>query len=407
MSDATDASTDLGTVSPAGSRHGGRRSAVALVDGTAVVGLADGDLVAVDAATLERRWRHACDRESASVVSLTPFGDGVLAGERSPRGEVRLHDADGSVRWRRATAEAVGRPTGEDRFSLPFVVDAVTTGDRAVVAARRYERAGDSRRFEGVVLALTPDGGVDWRVRTDASPVALDADTDRVAVAYNRCPGDHDDGLVVHDAVSGAERLRWDPEAGGDRRVGDVSLLPDGVAVASHADHRGYLLSAAGDVRWRVDVATPTAVDGDRVYAYPNHVHATPEGVLFVTGNTYPVEGRETAARHERATAAVGYAPDGDHRFTSGIGGFAPELAATGRRVIVPAAQRFRVRDPTAHGLRVVDVADGPRRRGDTEGIVTAVAAGDDAVAVEEPVRYHDDGVERGAYRLHSVGTPN
>jgi outer membrane protein assembly factor BamB len=404
----SDATTGLGAVDPTGSRHAGRRSAVTLVDGVAVVGRADGDLLAVDAATLDRRWHATCDRDGVSVVTLTPFAGGVLAGERSPRGEVRYHDADGEVRWRRATAETVGYPTGDDRFSLPFVVDAVTAGDRAVVAARRYERRGDERRFEGVVLALTPEGAVDWRVRTDASPVALDTDGERVAVAYNRCPGDHDAGLVVHDAASGAERLRWDPDAGGDRRVGDASLCPDGVAVASHADHRGYLLSRTGEVRWRVDAATPTAVDGDRVYAYPTHVHAAPGGVVVVTGNTYPVEGRETAARHERATAALGYTPDGTHRFTAALGGFASGVAAAGRRLVVPVAQGFRVRDPSVHGVRVVDAAEGPLCRVDTEGVVTAVAAGEGRiVAVEEPVRYHDDGIERGAYRLHAVPTSN
>jgi outer membrane protein assembly factor BamB len=404
----TDGTIDLGTVDPAGSRHAGRRSAVTLVDRAgdrrplAVVGRADGDLLAVDAETLDRRWHAPCDRESTSVVTLTPFAGGVLVGERSPRGEVRLHDREGGVRWRRATAETVGRPTNDDRFSLPFVVDAVTAGDRAVVAARRYERGADGRAFEAVVLALAPDGSVDWRVETDASPVALDTDGERVAVAYNRCPGEDGDGLVVHDAATGAERLRWDPESGGERRVGDVSLCPDGAVVVSHADHRWYRLSAAGDTRWRADVATPAAVGGDRVYAYPNHVHATPAGVVVVTGNTYPVEGRETEARHDRATAAVGYAPDGSHRFTAALGGFAAEIATAGRRVVVPVAQGFRVRDPDVHGVRVVDPVDGPLRRSDTEGVVTAVAAGGDRiVAVEEPVRYHDDGVERGAYRLH------
>ncbi|WP_338740901.1 PQQ-binding-like beta-propeller repeat protein [Haloplanus salilacus] len=403
----SDTSTDLGTIDPAGSRHGGRRSATTLVADLAVVGSADGDLLALDSATLEGRWHVPCDRDATSVVTLTPFAGGVLVGERSPRGEVRLHDAaDGEVRWRLATAETVGRPTSDDRFSLPFVVDAVTAGDRAVVAARRYERAGETRRFEGVVLAFAPDGTVEWRARTDASPVALDTDGDRVAVAYNRCPGDHDDGLVFHDATTGAVDLRWDPEAEGDRRVGDVSLWPGGIAVASHADHRGYRLSRSGDTRWRVDAATPTAVDGDRVYAYPNHVHATPDGVVVITGNTYPVEGRETEARHGRATAAIGYTPDGRHRFTAALGGFASEIATTGRRLVVPVAQGFRVRDPGVHGLRVVDPVDGPVRRVDTEGVVTAVTAGDDRiVAVEEPVRYHDDGVERGAYRVHAVGT--
>ncbi|MFB6196580.1 MAG: PQQ-binding-like beta-propeller repeat protein [Haloplanus sp.] len=407
---------DLGTVDPAGSRHAGRRSAVALGDEWVAVGHADGDVVAFETGTLAERWRASCDRGATSVVAAAPFDDGVLVGERSPRGEVRLHDAaTGRVRWRRATAETVGDPTRETRFFLPFVVDVTVGDDRAYVASRRYERdggeAGAGRSFESVVLAVESDGVVPWRFRTDASPIALAADADRVAVAYNRCPGAHDAGLVVLDAATGAERWRWDPPADdavdtGDRRVGDVSLLVDGVAVTSHADFRGYRLGRGGDVRWRASLATPTAVGSETLYAYPNHAHATPDGVVFVTGNTYAAEGRETEGRHDRATAAFGYGPDGDPRWSASLRGFASGLAAAGRRVVVPVAQGFRTRDPDVHGVRVLDIAAGGRRHVDTAGVATAVAAGDRVAAVEEPVVYHDDGERHGAYRLH-VTTPN
>ncbi|RLM88682.1 transcriptional regulator, partial [Haloarcula sp. Atlit-7R] len=57
------------------------------------------------------------------------------------------------------------------------------------------------------------------------------------------------------------------------------------------------------------------------------------------------------------------------------------------------------------HALRLFDVTDGPVDTLDTDGVVTAAAVSDGtAVAVEEPVVYHDEGRERGAYRLHRVG---
>jgi hypothetical protein len=413
--DAAATTVPLGSVDPARSRHAGRRSAVALVadpDGRgplAVAGLADGTLLAVDP-TGTARWRHTPD-DPGSVVTAVPFAGGVLVGERGTDGTVRLHDAaTGALRWRHRSAADVGDPTRDSRFFLPFVVDAAVADGRAYVAARRYERGGGDadRSFESVLYAFDSGGRVAWCACTDASPIAVDAAAGHVAVAYNRCPGAHDDGLVVLD-TDGDERLRWDPgdamaAAPGERRVGDVSLTPAGPVVASHADYRGYALGPDGAVRWRIDLARPVerpAGDGvDTVYAYPNHVHATDAGALFVTGNSYPETGRETEARHPDEHTAVGVRA-GEARWRTGIGGFATGLDTDGSRVAVPSAQHFRDRDAAGHGLRTLDVGDGPRRRVGTEGVVTAVALdGGTVAAVEEPVVYHDEGREHGAYRL-------
>ncbi|WP_254822269.1 PQQ-binding-like beta-propeller repeat protein [Haloglomus halophilum] len=429
----------LGDVDPARSRHAGRRSAVALVEAPdaetslAVAGLADGSLVAVAPDGTER-WRHAPE-DAGSVVTLVPFADGVLVGERGTAGTVRYHDgATGERRWRHESATDVGDPQRDSRFYLPFVASAATarvdSESRAYVAVRRYERSGDDdqpRHFESVVYAFTPDGEVAWRYRADASPIAVDARDGRVAVAYNRCPDPdaHDDGLVVLDAGDGGERWRWDPgtamaEPPGQRRVGDVSLTPDGPVVASHADYRGYALDRRGDVRWQLDLARPveraTEEGTDTVYAYPNHVHATDsgdesssarrgssdasDGALFVTGNTYPEAGRETEARHPREHTAVGVR-DGVEEWSDPVGGFATGLGAAESCVAVPSAQHFRDRDAATHAVRTFDLADGPTAAVETDGIVTCAAVANDGVAaVEEPVIYHDEGVEHGAYRL-------
>jgi outer membrane protein assembly factor BamB len=418
------ATVPLGDLDPARSRHAGRRSAVALVpradadaDGPfAVAGLADGSLVAVAPDGTER-WRHAPET-AGSVVTLVPFADGVLVGERGAAGAIRHHDAaTGECRWRLESAADVGDPQRDSRFYLPFVASAATTtvdGEpRAVVATRRYERTDEPspRHFESVVYAFDPDGTVAWRVAADASPIAVDAADGRVAVAYNRCPDPdaHDDGLVVLDAADGTTRWRWDPgtamaDPPGQRRVGDVALTPDGPVVASHADYRGYALDRSGDVRWQLDLARPVerSVDGgvDTVYAYPNHVHATDEGTLFVTGNTYPEAGRETAARHPREHTAVGVR-GGSERWAAPVGGFATGLGAAGSRVVVPSAQHFRDRDAATHAVRTFGLADGPAAVAETDGIVACAASADGRIAaVEESVVYHDEGVEHGAYRL-------
>jgi outer membrane protein assembly factor BamB len=393
-----------------------------LVDDLVVTGTATGEVVAHDRPTLDERWREGAESETTSVVSAEPFGDGVAVGERSPEGTIRFYDQQtGELRWQHATATDVGTPQKASRFFLPFAVDIDTEGDRLYAASRRYERGdeqgepperasgeggsasrdGDRRSFTSVVYAFDEAGDVAWTYETDASPISLDVADRRLAVAYNRCPGTHQHGLVVLDAETGGVRYEWDPGADGQRRVGDVSLVEDGVVVASHGDYCGYRLRDGGAERWRVDLGTPTTVDDETLYAYPNHVHATAEGAVFLTGNTYSTEGRETASLHPREHTAFGYTPDGERVWTAAVGGFASELGVEGDHVAVPGAQHFRMRDADVHGLRIFGTETGSETTLETDGVVTAVALdGESFAAVEEPVVYHDDGTERGAYRL-------
>ncbi|RXK51405.1 PQQ-binding-like beta-propeller repeat protein [Halorientalis pallida] len=392
----------LGEIEPAGSRHLGKRSAVALAGDTVLVGTGSGDLRAFDR-DLRPNWTDSgsetCD---GRLVSIDTFEGTAIVGERGPSGAVRCHGLNsGDLQWRYETATDVGDPQEETRFLLPFVADVVAGDERVYVAARRYERCDDGRTFHSVVYAFDPDGTVAWRYRADASPISLAVRDSRVAVAYNRCPGDHQCGLVVLDRESGDERTTWDPGTDGGRRVGDVSLLDDGIVVASHGDYCGYLLNDDGSHRWCVPLATPETVDGERVYAYPNHVHATSAGAVFVTGNTYPEEGRETEARHPNEHTAVGVTLDGEGAWREPVGGFATGIGTAGGRVAVPSAQHFRDRDAAGHGLEVFEVADGSVSTRDADGVLTAAALdGERVVAIEEPVAYHDENDVRGEYRL-------
>ncbi|WP_135306135.1 outer membrane protein assembly factor BamB family protein [Haloarcula amylovorans] len=433
----------LGDVPPARSRHAGRRSAVALADELVVTGTATGDVVAHDRTTLDMRWRTGRETEMTSVVAAEPFADGVAVGERSPEGTVRFYDQDtGELRWQYATATDVGTPQKASRFFLPFIADIETEGDRLYVASRRYERGGERsepserasgesevskaslgtangeadptrererpgsrdgvrRSFTSVVYAFDETGDVVWTHETDASPISLDVGDRRLAIAYNRCPGTHQHGLLVLDTETGAVRYEWDPGTDGQRRVGDVSLVEDGVVVASHGDYCGYRLRDGGAEQWCVNLGTPTTVDDETLYAYPNHVHATADGAVFITGNTYSTEGRETASLHPREHTALGYTQDGERVWTASVGGFASELGVEGDRVAIPGAQHFRTRNAEVHGLRIFSTETGPETTLETDGIVTAVALDSESfAAVEEPMVYHDDGVKRGTYRL-------
>jgi outer membrane protein assembly factor BamB len=400
----------LGDIDPNGSRQLGRRSAVCWADETVVAGTHDGTVRCIDPETYEQRWQSECP---GSIVSLTEFEDGLLAGTRGRNGAVVCLDSEtGARRWSYHTAGDIGEPQQETRFYLPFVVDIITADSRAYAVSRRYERGDDGDRiFESVIYSFEGNGGLSWRHETDASPIALDVDGDRLGVAFNRCPGDDRDGLRILDAAEGDLRWRWDPPGDGQRRVGDLSLVADGVAVTSHADYRGYMLDREG-VRWAVDLGCPVECDGETVYTYPNHVHATDSGAVFLTGNTYPDDGRETSARHPTEQTAVGVSTAGEQRWTVDIGGFVHGIDTARDRLFVPVAQHFRDRDPSVHGTVELGVREGECRRDRTEGVVTTVAcdenetSGEDehrVAVIEEPVAYHDENTVRGQYRLRML----
>lgn len=407
IGDAADAFTaSLGDPRPAGSRHMWQRSSVTISDGRAIAGTVDGRVSAFPAGSPgpedEAMWTATIADEYVVSIEGGPEGT-IVVGGRGENGVVAEIDADtGEMRWRYRTADEIGDPQKEGLFFLPYVVGVAADEERIYAAARRYERDGGDRSFRSAVYAFDFDGSVVWTYFADASPIAIDLRGGRLAVAYNRCPGDHDSGLVVLDTATGEARLTWDPGTGGDRRVGDASLLADGVAVASHGDYRGYRLDDTGGELWSVDLARPTEIGEETLYAYPNHVHATAEGVAFVTGNTYPEDGREAEGRHPREHTVTGFTPGGVERWNASVGGWVSELAADGGTIAAPCAQHFRDRDPDSHGLRLYDLLEGPTTGFPIEGVATAAAIDDRRVAaIEEPVEYHDGDRVRGEYRLH------
>ncbi|ELZ04072.1 Pyrrolo-quinoline quinone repeat-containing protein [Natrialba chahannaoensis JCM 10990] len=433
----------LGEIEHARSRQLWSRSCVQAVADLLVVGRWDGRVTAFDRDSLDPRW--TVDHHGRAVT-MAPLSDRIVVGSRGDRGTIAAYDLDtGTQCWQYEAATDVGTATKDGIFALPYVVAlesepaASLTHDhgRVYAVAQRYERDGEHRRWQSVVLAFDADGTVDWRYETDASPIALslgdrtagagsdedgdgDGDGDAkpntpLAVGYNRCLGDHDVGLVVLDADSGAVNWNWDPGTDGDRRVGDVAVHGDHVAVASHGDKCGYLLGPGGEERWRVPLATETDIEGETLYAYPNHVAIGDDHVAFVTGNTYAVESRETASRHPNEHQIAVFDTDGTARWTAEIRGYAHEIATTAASVVIPCAQNFRVRDPMTHGVRHFDLETGAGTVLETEGIATAVALESPSPststaesdvntigAVEEPVEYHDGDHSYGEYALRT-----
>ncbi|RKD97475.1 outer membrane protein assembly factor BamB family protein [Halopiger aswanensis] len=418
-------SVSLGEIEPARSRHMWTRSAVHATDELVAAGQWNGSVVAYEAGALEGgssapdlepRWTVNHPEHAVGIASLeeadggddgSDDSDAIVVAGRGETGAIAAYDAaTGDRRWRYETASDVGKPVKDSVFYLPYVValESDPATGRVYAAARRYERDGETRRWHSTVYAFESDGTVRWRYETDASPIALDRadDGDRLAVGYNRCTGDHDVGLVVLEAESGDPLWTWDPGTEGDRRVGDVSVDGEQVAVASHGDKRGYLLGPGGAERWRVDLAVPTDVDGETLYAYPNHVYANDGRVAFVTGNTYAEESRETEGRHPNEHRIAAFDAEGTPLWDDAVRGFVHGLAADGDRLVAPCAQNFRVRDPDTHAVRRYDLESGPVGRERFDGVATAGAVADDTVAaIEEPVAYHDDGETRGTYRLH------
>jgi len=353
----------LGQIETARSRHMWTRSAVHVAEsgGLVVTGTWDGTVTARDADTLEARWTVDHPDHAVGIASLEAAidegADTIVVAGRGEMGTIAAYDAEtGDRRWRYDTADDVGEAVKETVFYLPYVV-ALETGTDSdgnewlYAAARRYERDGETRRWHSTVYAFDADGSVRWTYETDASPIALDLDSsgERLAVGYNRCMGEHDTGLVVLEADSGDLAWTWDPGTDGDRRVGDVSVDGDSIAVSSHGDKRGYLLGPGGAERWHVDLAVETEIEGETLYAYPNHAYANDGRVAFVTGNTYAVESRETESRHPNEHRIAAFDADGDLVWDDEVRGFVHGLAADDGRLVTPAHRTsgFAIRIPT------------------------------------------------------------
>ncbi|THE64390.1 transcriptional regulator [Salinadaptatus halalkaliphilus] len=417
---ATFESYPLGTIDPARSRHMWTRSAVHVDGDLVVAGQWNGTVTAFDApetepGSLECRWTVDHPDHAVGITTLpgedaaeTGTDDAVIVAGRGKTGTIAAYDAaTGDRRWSYDTVDDVGEHVQDSIFYLPYVVALESAGADAdpmlYAAARRYERDGETRQWHSVVLAFDADGTVRWRYETDASPIAIDLAEDgtRLAVGYNRCMGDHDTGLVMLEAETGDLAWTWDPGTEGDRRVGDVAIDGETVAVASHGDKRGYLLGPGGAERWAVDLATETDIEGETLYAYPNHAAASDGRATFVTGNTYAIKSRETENRHPNEHRIATFDGAGNQLWDTAVRGFVHGLATDGDRIAAPCAQNFRVRDPDTHAVRWFDRDSGQDGCERLESVATAVAVdGETIAAIEEPVAYHDDGRIRGEYAL-------
>lgn len=425
-----DLTVDLPDLNPRGTRQQWTRSALAGVDvdeghldgdaqGPAVVCGTGHGVVRAYADDGTELW---CVDLGGMVVQFeTAVVDDepvVLVGTRGETAVLALLDAiEGTQSWTYDLEADLGSATKETLFYYPMTVALASDGylkgpDRFYAAARRYERRDGDRLFESRIYALEPDGEVVWTYDSDGSPISLDRRGDRLAVAYNRCHGDHQCGLVVLDPDSGETRLTWDPGTEGGRRVGDVALDDDGVVVASHGDYRGYALDRRGRERWRVDLGTSVDPGEDTVYTYPNRVEVVDGRPLFVTGNTFPEgDGRDTDARHPREHMLVAVDGDGGGESAevdwtapvdSWLGGV--DVSGDDSTMRLAVGQHFRDRDPASHGLRTVDIDTGAISKTPVSGVATAVAdAGDRVAVLEEPIAYHTEDKSRGGHRLHFV----
>ena len=398
----------LDGIDPARSRHNWARTAAAIDGGTILVGGPDGRVTAFDSdpdSALEDRWTAGVG--SGYAVSLAATDRWVVVGTRGPEAGIAVRSLPtGETRWTHPATDEVDTAAGDSLFEQPHVVDVAVAGgadDTVVAAIGRYERAGKEALRSSTVLGFAPNGTVRWRRAAAASPAAVDTHDGRVAVAYNR--RSVGDGLLVLDAATGDELVSWDPNSPGDRRVGDAAFVGGAIAVASHADKRGYLLDPDGTEQWRVDLGVPRSVGGETVYTYPTHVCAADDTPVFVTGNTFAESTRDPDARHpgeHTVTAVAG----GEVAWTHRIDGFARDVSTSGSQVVVPSAQHFRRRDADTHAVHVLDARRGHLDSRSIPGIAATAAIADGTLAaVEVPVEYHDEGVERGAHRLHVCPT--
>ncbi|XGI84522.1 PQQ-binding-like beta-propeller repeat protein [Halorutilales archaeon Cl-col2-1] len=401
-------SISLGDAEGVRTRDLRQRSSVLVGDDAVYVGEADGTVSAYDGVDGERLWSI---EGRGNVVSLDERGSRLIVGERAEGGVVKSLDKEnGETAWSYETSHDVGEATKDHQLYYPYVVD-VVADDTVYAVSRRYDR-GESRSWSCCVYAFDDAGEILWRYENDASPISasLREDGEKLAVGFNRAGENHDNGLVVLDTETGDLSMTWDPGTEGNRRVGDVSFSGDEIGVASHGDYSGYLLSGSGGEVWRREISEKRDVDGDTVYAYPNHVHASDDSVVFVTGNTYAEDTRKPDSLHPRENSLIAYSSDGEEVWEDDLGGFSQRISYDGGVLGVASAQNLRTRDPDVHGVKLYDTQAESNPVIDhlhTEGVVTAVDVDAESrrfAAVEEPMEYDDEDGLRGEYRLHVGG---
>jgi outer membrane protein assembly factor BamB len=219
-------------------------------DGAIYFGTSDGDLVAVDAATGDERWRTKVD-ETAGAVHRPAFADGRIHVGSDGGGFVAVDAADGAILWR-------------------FDTGAFATGTAVVAGGIAY--VGAVHVPEGRLWALDAATGDErWSVDGPyASPAVADG------VAYS---GAFDDDMAAYDATTG-ERLWSSPVKGVIR---PIAVAEGVVYVPVDTERRLYALDAStGEERWRMDldggIDCCVSVAGGAAYV------ATMAGSLYAIG---------------------------------------------------------------------------------------------------------------------------
>jgi outer membrane protein assembly factor BamB len=288
----------------------------------------DHELVAVDRATGQLRWRRG-----TGVGSPVTEGDNVvLAGELAFLPDVDLYAFDrrtGELRW-------IFSPTGAQ------------TGRWGVATDGRWVYTGSP---EGLIYAVVPtptvpaSGSVTAWTARQPLPAALDPNADPVAAAFNpvvdggvlyvggkRFGNPSTGGLAAFDAATG--RLLWHaefaPEHPGQSSgcFGGVGLAP-GVVIAAAEDGRVYALDrATGAVQWVAPRVHPLPSESSAGSYDDTRPVRVVGGVAVVGSTTGVVVGLDAATGRERWRTSSGggsvidrLTTDGELAFVGALGG--------------------------------------------------------------------------------------
>jgi outer membrane protein assembly factor BamB len=234
-------------------------------DGAVYFGTADGDLVAVDAATGDERWRTQVD-DTSGAVHRPAFADGRVHVASDGGGYVAVDAVDGDILWRfdtdaYATGTAVvsdgiayigaGAPEGrlwaldaaageeiwrvDEAYSNPSIADGIAFAGSAALGVAAFDVA------TGDPIWVFPIEGV-------ARPMA-------VAEGVVYVPADQERRLYAIDASNGDELWHMELDAGTDCCV----AVADGAAFVGTWSGSLYAIGSVGDGRARVTPSTPPA----------------------------------------------------------------------------------------------------------------------------------------------------
>lgn len=384
------------------------------------VGTENGDilLVGLDGKVL---WQMKLGVGKISALEFSHDSQSLLVGEASAEGNLYCFEAaTGKEQWRRSTARELGV---DIKFkSLPGVVRIVEdqVGNVYMLAQRTERLNGKTSEYHGKIYSFNRDGQERWIFPGNGDMDAwvnwfsVDRDGDRLVFGTANFETDTSykfgENIYCLAGVNGAQlwSILVPPVPPYQKTVMRASpnIASDGKYLAAMAsDGRAFLYDADGKQLWQRTLSQPKKIAGVYLNSVGRDAFLVNDNVIFGTTNTYNNANWQlpTPIEHPSSNSMYIFSLTGQMKGRWRAAGAIEEMAFSKDKIVAAVGRNTKTKDPKAHGLYLLNQADGlPLEYIPTEGPAIAAAISPDGnylAAIEAPIQL-DNGQILGKYRL-------